>query len=64
MVVDREKVVVGWQTAPYASDLVVKTAAVMAGACRKHGTPPAFPSVATQLAVAVQIKRMNPSTTP
>ena len=39
VVIDLQKGIVGRQTAPHASDLVVKNAAALAEACRKHGMP-------------------------
>jgi nicotinamidase-related amidase len=39
VVIDLQKGVVGRQTAPHASDLVVKNAAALAEACRKNGMP-------------------------
>jgi len=39
VVIDLQKGIVGRQTAPYASDLVVKNAAALAEASRKNGMP-------------------------
>jgi nicotinamidase-related amidase len=39
VVIDLQKGVVGRQTAPYTADLIVKNAAAMAEAFRKHGMP-------------------------
>jgi len=39
VVIDLQKGIVGRQTAPHASDLVVKNAAALAEACRKNGMP-------------------------
>jgi nicotinamidase-related amidase len=39
VVIDLQKGIVGRQTAPHASDLVVKNAAALAEACRKIGMP-------------------------
>lgn len=39
VVIDLQKGVVGRQTAPYASDIVVKNAAALADASRKNGMP-------------------------